>query len=135
MTPERDLELRTRYPLVFPAPLLNDEPIRCGDGWFHLLDYLCRDLQRVIEALPEDLRAPCRAHQVKEKFGTLQFYTRAPFDSKVSRLTQHAEWASAIICEHCGKPGTLSQGFAWVRTLCPEHHAEREAAKGPVGKP
>lgn len=127
MTPDNDKALRAAYPLVFPKPLLNDEPIRTGDGWLYLLHMLCRDMQRAIEQCPEDQRWRYAAVQVKEKFGTLRFYLEddSP-DSPVARLIRAAEWCSGIFCDVCGKPGSMRSAtspgaYPWMRTRCDEH--------------
>jgi hypothetical protein len=39
-----------------------------------------------------------------------------------------AESMSAILCEECGAPGERRHG-GWIRTLCDEHEAERQAQK------
>ena len=50
----------------------------CSDGWFDLIDELCSSIQSYID---NNSRAPDRiipqvtVDQVKEKFGTLRFYT------------------------------------------------------------
>lgn len=128
MTPESDKRLRENYPLVFQGPLLNDEPIRCGDGWYFILDMLCRNLTHLIEKKPEAERHRYRAAQVKEKFGTLRFYLHHMDPDPMGPINREiagAEWASGIICDVCGKPGTLrSDGgeyTVWVRVRCDEH--------------
>ncbi len=63
--------------------------------------------------------------QVKEKFGTLRFYTQGG-DSTVYGMIRMAESMSAVICEYCGNPGKAG-GSRWVKTLCPCCHATREA--------
>lgn len=127
MTPENDKALRAAYPLVFPKPLLNDEPIRCGDGWLYLLHMLCRDMQRIIEQCPEDQRWRYAAVQVKEKFGTLRFYLVDDNPSSpVAGLIRAAEWCSGIFCDVCGKPGSMRSAvspgaYPWMRTRCDAH--------------
>ncbi len=59
------------------------------------------------------------AEQVKEKFGTLRFYYRGG-DDYIGGLVSFAEQMSAVTCEVCGKPGSLT-GRGWVRTRCEEH--------------
>lgn len=118
MTPEKDAELRRKYPLVFQRPLINMEPIRCGDGWLGILDTLCADLT----ALIKETGAECRryyAEQVKEKFGGLRFYmsrTTGDMDEAIARAERTA-WNT---CEECGEPGT-TQTRGWIRTLCETH--------------
>ena len=59
------------------------------------------------------------ATQVKEKFGTLNFYY-AGGDQYISGLVDMAENMSAVTCETCGNPGKLRRG-GWLRTLCDTH--------------
>jgi hypothetical protein len=59
------------------------------------------------------------ATQVKEKFGTLNFYY-AGGDQYISGLVDMAENMSAVTCETCGNPGELRRG-GWLRTLCDAH--------------
>jgi len=132
MTPDLDKKLRAAYPLVFPEPLLNDEPIRCGDGWYYILDMLCRDLQALIEKAAPEERHRLRAVQVKEKFGVLRFYLdRTPYDPEhpqheVACVIAGAEWCSGIFCDVCGKPGAMRSGEGverpmLMRTRCDDH--------------
>jgi len=60
--------------------------------------------------------------QVKEKFGTLRFYT----DNCTERdyaLISFAEAMSAYTCEDCGDKGESGapQGGGWIRTACSKH--------------
>jgi hypothetical protein len=65
--------------------------------------------------------------QIKEKFGTLRFYATGGDDTTDGMMTM-AESMSAILCEECGAPGERRHG-GWIRTLCDEHEAERQALK------
>lgn len=56
------------------------------------------------------------ASQVKEKYGTLHFYTNG-FTDKMNELVNKAEVKSQKICEICGKPGKL-RGGGWIQVLC-----------------
>lgn len=76
-----------------------------------------RDVTPVIDQVIVD--------QVKEKFGTLRFYYTGG-DSKIDGMVRMAESMSAVTCEVCGKPGEQRHG-GWVKTLCDEHEAERQA--------
>lgn len=59
---------------------------------------------------------PCRASQVKEKFGTLRFYMTSQ-TQEMDVVIKEAERKSAITCEQCGKKGKLySKG--WCYTAC-----------------
>jgi hypothetical protein len=88
------------YPIVFG--------IECGDGWFDLINDLCK---KIVEIDPN-----VKATQVKEKFAGLRFYTTGTLDA-VWDLIEEAEDKSYKICEDCGAPGTL-RGNMWVSTLC-----------------
>jgi hypothetical protein len=62
---------------------------------------------------------PFEVLQVKEKFGTLRFYTN--FETKeISNYIEEAEKKSAHTCEVCGEEGKLRTG-GWLMTLCDEH--------------
>jgi hypothetical protein len=138
MTPENDKALRAAYPLVFPKPLLNDEPIRCGDGWLYLLHMLCRDMTWVLEKLPPRMQARLCAVQVKEKLGTLRFYLEDNDPtSPVAGFIRAAEWCSGIFCDVCGKPGSMrtassSDAYPWMRTRCDAHVDWRPSKDGLV---
>lgn len=120
MTPENERTLRTRYPLVYGRPFMNDEPFRCDDGWFDILDRLGAELQPIIAAMPEDQREGSAACQVKEKFGGLRVYQWAADDACDGPISL-AEAESFRTCEVCGKPGTM-QTIRFVKTVCDEHY-------------
>ena len=66
----------------------------------------------------EEARIPV-VTQVKEKFGTLRFYTHGTTDEQHAYIT-FAECMSASTCEVCGARGRR-RGHMWVRTRCREH--------------
>jgi hypothetical protein len=59
------------------------------------------------------------ATQVKEKFGTLNFYYYGG-DDVVEGIVRMAESMSAVTCEVCGNSGNISD-TGWIRTLCQKH--------------
>jgi hypothetical protein len=59
------------------------------------------------------------AEQVKEKFGTLRFYTNAT-DDYIRGAISMAEAMSLTTCEECGNPGQ-SNSTGWLRVRCKEH--------------
>ena len=91
---------------------------RCGDGWYHLIDELATQLVAL-----EPLEADLGVTQVKEKFGGLRFYTRAPLSAASQRLIEDAEARSFTICEACGAPGILHHKGGWYRARCAHHAA------------
>ncbi|MEK7197881.1 MAG: hypothetical protein AAB648_00250 [Patescibacteria group bacterium] len=85
----------------------------CGDGWFELINELCKKLKAL------DLK-DFRVLQVKEKFGGLRFYVNGVELDKADetyQLIDEAEAKSLTICEKCGKPGKSNE-IGWIRTLC-----------------
>ena len=88
----------------------------CGDGWFPLIDTLCAEIQRHIDAANAQA---VTAVQVKEKFGTLRFYTTGG-DLYTRGLVWLADALSAVVCEECGAPA-LSSGTGWIVTRCADH--------------
>lgn len=66
------------------------------------------------------------AVQVKEKYGTLRFYT-SNCDDVVFGITNFAEYLSSKICEECGTLINVTQNEdGWVRTLCDGCCSKRE---------
>lgn len=57
--------------------------------------------------------------QVKEKFGTLRFYTHGATDEQYAYIN-FAECMSVCTCEVCGARGRR-RGYSWVTTRCQEH--------------
>lgn len=135
MTPERDKELCERFPQIFrdrsgdPRATLMCFGFDCGDGWFEIVDTLCRNISSHVNhkrhlhpSMPDDQFAEEHgvvAVQVKEKWGGLRFYVNGS-DDYVRGLIDMAEAISLRTCETCGKPGRPRKG-GWVRTLCEEH--------------
>lgn len=91
--------------------------IGTGEGW-----------RPIIEPLIEMANHhKVKIFQIKEKFGTLRFYTAAPPGSVAARFHDaiyEAEKASGKICELCGQPGEISTDMYWMKTLCPVHMKE-----------
>lgn len=128
MTPEHEANLRARFPRLYSEPYLRvDGFMRCGDGWFGIIERLSLLLEEKIAALPEAEQHHYRAEQVKEKFGSLRFYMSKETPGMYDPI-HWAETESTSTCEHCGEPGMLRSG-GWVRTLCDACHAVTEREK------
>ena len=112
----------------------------CDDGWFELIDNLCRDitnwyLENETRHYSEDYETyeikkgiPPQffVTQVKEKFGGLRFYIGgAPME--IHDMITEAEEKSYKICEICGKPGKLYSDRPWWRTLCNDCKKKEES--------
>ena len=104
----------------------------CGDGWYNIINALCSNIQHHIDWAQEQKEKYGRgdgcsqvvAVQVKEKFGTLRFYTTGG-DEQIYGMIRMAESMSAVTCEECGAPGRLRPG-GWIRTLCDTHAPKEE---------
>ena len=107
------------FPSVFP-----EDPyfgFRAGNGWLDLIKGICEKLEPIIAALPENDRYQYRCVQIKEKFGTLRFYTDI-CTKDMADIIDEFQNKSAKICENCGADGSkISMGSGctvWVKTLC-----------------
>ena len=86
-----------------------------GAGWYGLIKNL------IVELL--EVGWDKEVHQVKEKYGTLRFYTGGATD-KMYEIIREYERASAVTCEVCGEVGQIRPG-GWVATLCDTHYEQR----------
>jgi len=128
MKPELEKQLADKYPKIFadksktPMESLMCFGCCCGDGWYDLIDALCHQLQQTTDEDPEE-QPQVVAFQIKEKFGTLRFYSNATSDMQHGFI-RLVESLSSHVCEVCG---TTSMGSTknvklrdgpWIRTLC-----------------
>jgi hypothetical protein len=120
MTPEKQEELFKRYPKIFSDLKWTE----CADGWFDLIDSLCRVIQNEWDnhsyKMNEEEKAEGQpiAVQVKEKFGGLRFYICGGDANEAIRgAIRMAESMSFTVCESCGHPGHKQPG-GWIKTLC-----------------
>ena len=88
--------------------------IETGDGWYWLINNLCKAIQDYIDWNKKD---QVEASQVKEKFGRLCFYTDGS-DDMVEGIISFAEMLSVEICEDCGSLDDVTSEGSWVRTRC-----------------
>ena len=88
-----------------------------GDGWFHIIDSLCFDIQKYID-FKKDIVPQVVASQVKEKFGGLRFYTAYAYSDEFEAIIEKYEELSLKTCEYCGRPGTINDTRSWIKTLC-----------------
>jgi hypothetical protein len=94
----------------------------CSDGWYPLIDMLCREIQWHIDKNAKAGTPQFVASQVKEKFGGLRFYGDGG-DDKIHNFIWFAESMSTITCETCGAPGKR-RGRGWIYTACDAHTEE-----------
>lgn len=127
MTEEKDRALVAKYPKLFRDRYGNMMEtcmcwgFECGDGWYYLIDNLCKCIQSYIDS-NHHLEGNVQIYvtQVKEKYGTLRFYTTGG-DDRVEGMIWFAEYLSSAICEECGNPGEIVVKGGWYMTRCPEH--------------
>lgn len=132
MSPELDKKLVEKYPKIFAnrfKPMTETAMcwgFECGDGWFDILDIACSIIQSHIDWKNRDGEKVSQviADQVKEKFGTLRFYTTGG-DDYTRGVESMAEAMSSRVCEQCGAPGKTNSG-GWLTTLCEKHRGEHE---------
>ena len=134
MREELDKALCEKYPEIFRNRYasMNESPMYwgfdCGDGWYDLIDTLCKNIQHHIDwknkyPQPDDEEVEqVVAAQVKEKFGGLSFYFTGGNET-IGGMVTMAQSMSYHICEVCGNSGKL-RTRAWMRTLCDEHADE-----------
>lgn len=119
-----------------------------GPGWWPILEGLCSQIDSytkwrnntraaLLKDNPHNYTIPDAVpqvvvEQIKEKFGGLRFYYQGG-DERIQGMVTMAEvWAHSV-CEECGKPGKSRSG-GWIRTLCDEHEAERQAKQEKYAK-
>jgi hypothetical protein len=123
MTEEHEQYLKTVYPKMFAEAGWGPY---CNDGWFDLINTLCRSIQAHCDWKPDCPQVTVA--QVKEKFGTLRFYYDGG-DEYVAGAVALAESLSGVICEDCGVSGTIDTGERWVKVLCEGCRTDRQEAK------
>lgn len=127
MKAELDKALCDKYPKIFAERHGNMRDtamcwgFECGDGWYKILNILCRIVQSRIDLNPHLKFTQPIASQVKEKFGTLRFYTNDSDDFFEGALA-YAEAMSAKTCDICGSEGKLDHYNGWYRTRCTAHY-------------
>ena len=115
------------YPKMFAEPYGG---FAVGPGWWPIIESLCSNIQSHTDWWNKNRESrpvveQVVVEQIKEKFGGLRFYYQGG-DDQISGMVRMAEaWADRH-CEECGKPGQKRSG-GWIRTLCDEHEAERQA--------
>lgn len=108
-----------------------------GDGWFEIIDEVSKKIEAKNNRFSNKLRKitymirklfnpmlPLQQHslyveavQVKEKFGSLRFYTNFS-DNEVDNWIREAETKSETTCEHCGSPHGKIRKHGWHQCRC-----------------
>ena len=129
MNSELELELVKKYPKIlrdYKGDMMQTcmaWGMECDDGWYKLLDRCMEKLQYFCDLCSSnDREVQVVASQIKEKFGTLSFYTSvygatSVEGSIIDDIITEAEIRSAHTCEVTGKEGTVCKRGGWYRTL------------------
>jgi type IV secretion system protein VirD4 len=96
-----------------------------GCGWYGLLAPIFEEINLFNE---NHKGKEIEIDQIKEKYGTLRFYTTSCPDYIKGMITL-AEEESGHICEICGARGETILINGWYTTLC-HHHAKAKKAAG-----
>ena len=122
MKQELETKLVKKYPKIFK--MVGSSPqescmawgMDCGDGWYWLIDQLCKVLQFNTD---NNKQPQVVAAQVKEKFGGLRFYINSGSTEQFAAI-HLAESMSYGICEICGTTENVGQTDGWISSLCPK---------------
>jgi len=129
MKHELELKLVEKYPKIL-KDYKGDMMQTCmawgidtESGWYNLLDKCMEKLQYFCDLCSTDDReVQVIATTIKEKFGTLSFYTSTYGANSIESaiiddIITEAEIRSAHTCEVTGKDGTVCKRGGWYRTL------------------
>ena len=132
MKTELELELVKKYPKIL-RDYKGDMMQTCmawgmehDDGWYKLLDKCMEKLQYFCDLCSKDgEEVQVVANQIKEKYGSLSFYTSVYGGDNIQHdiiddIIDQAERKSAYTCEVTGEHGELCKKGGWYRTLCYE---------------
>lgn len=132
MKAELQKKLMERYPKIFRQKNLPMTQtcmcwgIECPDSWYTILDCLCWKIQDCVDNPPKsfingkwvgDEVKQVEAVQVKEKFGTLRFYTNSG-NKVIEELISMAEALTSCTCAKCGSNDNVKCTGGWVTYLC-----------------
>lgn len=133
MKKELDEELCKKYPKIFRDRHANRQTtcmcwgLECGDGWYWLIDNLCKMLMWDPTTGKQNENPPV-ATQVKEKFGALRFYVDHATERQYNYI-EMAEFLSGSICEICGTTKEVFQTKGWRKTICKSCDEIRESTR------
>lgn len=120
MRDELDKKLVEKFPKIFADRYGSMQEtcmcwgFECNDGWYSLINSLCECIQHYLDQSPRIHQL--KANQVKEKYGTLHFYSEGG-DDYTNGLISMTEYLSGSICECCGYPGKLINN-GWWKVRC-----------------
>jgi len=98
MKKELELKLVEKYPLIFRdyggdmRKTCMHWGLACGDGWYDLLETLCKNL----DSITKNKDVEVIADQVKEKFGGLRFYYHIVRDENMFDRLRERFWTFMV---------------------------------------
>lgn len=108
--------LLSRYPKFLQksgdSRPFDERGFECEDGWFKLIDELCKDCKVEIDTL---MTLGCnksqwpRVSQIKEKLGCLRFRATGAISGELRERFLAAQEISLHTCESCGMPKSLGE--------------------------
>lgn len=108
-------ELYLKYPKIFDLSFTHRVNWGIPKTWVPLVDSLCQELQEFYDTKQIE-QGKCV--QVKEKFGTLRFYTHVSLDGEDEIISKY-ERKSMEICQECGCTDcNIIKTKSWVTYLC-----------------
>jgi hypothetical protein len=129
MKSELELKLVKKYPKIlrdYKGDMMQTcmaWGMECDDGWYNLLDKCMEKLQYFCDACSiHGNEVQVVASQIKEKYGTLSFYTSVYGANGIESdiiddIIAVAERDSAHTCEVTGNHGEACKRGGWYRTL------------------
>ena len=131
MKQELELKLVEKYPKIlrdYKGDMMQTcmaWGMECDDGWYELLDKCMEKLQYFCDLCfyRSGVEVQVVANQIKEKYGTLSFYTSVYEANEIEQsiiddIVSEAERKSAYTCEVTGEYGTACQRGGWYKVLC-----------------
>lgn len=87
------------------------------DGWRKAFGIqMCEDIQKELDTYSEKIRNDYCITQIKEKYGTLRWYTNWTTEGLETIIRKYEELSSKT-CIDCGKPATKI-GKGWISPYC-----------------
>ena len=95
---------------------LNGIELRISEGWYPMTIELIKELN----AVGWNKQVVC----IKEKYGSLRFYTNCEYGGAIYDITQQYKNKSEYICELCGEKGTVRHDSGRDYVACRKHYLE-----------
>ena len=112
MKPELANKLFDTFPKIFKQSGMIGS-IDCPDSWYTIISTACYLIQQECDRTGSQVAAV----QVKEKYGTLRFYTHnsSPF---IDGVLDMAEEMTTLVCASCGTTKDLTPTEGYILYMC-----------------